>query len=66
MMFRLDRSAFKIQTHEQASNTSEYWLSKSPQERFDAAWYLICAAYNIDVKNPPRLDRNAFSMRKNG
>ena len=65
-MFRLDRSAFKIQTHEQASNTCEYWLSKSPQERFDAAWYLICAAYNIDVKNPPRLDRNAFSMRKNG
>jgi hypothetical protein len=65
-MFRLDRSAFKIQTHEQASNTTEYWLSKSPQERFDAAWYLICAAYNIDVKNPPRLDRKVFSMRKNG
>jgi len=65
-MFRLDRSAFKIQTHEQASKTSEYWLSKSPQERFDAAWFLICAAYDIDVKNPPRLDRSAFSMRKNG
>lgn len=65
-MFQLDRSAFKIQTHKQASNTRNFWLTKSPQERFDAAWYLICIAYNIDIKNPPRLDRTVFSMRKNG
>lgn len=65
-MFKLDGTAFKIQTYEQVSNTSEYWLTKSPQERLDAAWYLIFFAYNIDIKNPPRLDRTAFSMRKNG
>ena len=65
-MFRLARKAFKIQTHKESSDTRSYWLSKSPQERFEAAWYLICAAYNIDIKNPPRLDRTVFSMRKNG
>jgi hypothetical protein len=65
-MFRLDRNSFKIQTHEESSNTLSYWLSKSPEERFEAAWYLICIAYNIDLKNPPRLDRTVFSMRKNG
>jgi uncharacterized protein (UPF0262 family) len=65
-MFRLNRNAFKIQTHEESSNTRSYWLSKSPQERLEAAWYLICTAYNIDIKNPPRLDRTVFSMRKNG
>jgi len=65
-MFRLDRNSFKIQTQEESSNTLSYWLSKSPEERFEAAWYLICIAYNIDLKNPPRLDRTVFSMRKNG
>lgn len=66
IMFRLDRTAFKIQTHSESANTKKYWLSKTHEERFRAAWFLICSAYNIDVENPPRLDRSVFSMRKNG
>jgi hypothetical protein len=65
-MFKLDRTAFKIQTFEEADNNRAYWLSKTPAERWSAAWYLTCCAYNIDPKNPPRLDRNVFSQRKNG
>ncbi len=65
-MYKLDRTAFKIQSFEESNLNREYWIKKSPQERFDAAWYLICVAYNIDIKNPPRLDRTFFSMRKNG
>jgi len=64
--YRLDKSAFRIQTFEEASNNKEYWLSKSPSERWRAAWYLTCCAYGIDHENPPRLDRTVFSMRKNG
>lgn len=64
--YRLDKSAFRLQTFEEASNNKEYWLSKSPAERWHAAWYLICSAYNLDPDNPPRLDRSVFSMRKNG
>jgi|JI10StandDraft_1071094.scaffolds.fasta_scaffold15879_8 hypothetical protein len=64
--YRLDKSAFRLQTFEEASNNKEYWLSKSPSERWHAAWYLICSAYNLDPDNPPRLDRSVFSMRKNG
>jgi hypothetical protein len=64
-MFKLDRTAFKIQTFEQADDNKEYWLAKSPSERFNASWYLTCCAYNIDHKNSPRLDRNIFSARKN-
>lgn len=64
--YRLDKSAFRIQTFEEASNNKAYWLSKSPSERWQAAWYLICCAYGLDPDNPPRLDRTAFSMRKNG
>jgi hypothetical protein len=62
--YKLDRKAFKIQTFEEADKTTEYWRSKTPQERFEAAYYLICQAYNIDPENPPRLDRTVFSMRK--
>jgi hypothetical protein len=64
--YRLDKSAFRIHTFEEASNNKEYWLSKSPSERWHAAWYLICSAYDLDPENPPRLDRSVFSMRRNG
>lgn len=65
-MYRLDRNAFKVQTFQEADNTREYWLSRPAEERFRAAWFLICAAYGIDYNNPPRLDRTCFKMRKNG
>ena len=35
--YRLDRSAFSIQTYKQASNQRQYWLSCSPHERLAAA-----------------------------
>jgi hypothetical protein len=63
---RLDRNAFKIQSFGEAENTRAYWLTKTSDERLASAWYLICSAWNVDPKNPPRLDRNSFSMRKNG
>jgi hypothetical protein len=63
---RLDRNAFPIQSFREAEQTREFWLKKSPAERWAAAWYLTCCAWNIDHKNPPRLDRTVFSMRKNG
>jgi hypothetical protein len=62
--FRLDRTAFKIQSHCEASNNREYWMQKTSPERLAAAWYLVCAAYNLDYNNPPRMDRSAFVIRK--
>ncbi len=64
-MYRLDRSAFKINTSSEAENNRAYWLRKTPDERLAAAWYLIASAWNLDYNNPPRLDRSVFSMRKN-
>ncbi len=63
--YRLDRSAFSVQTFSQATHQREYWLSKTPQERISAAWYLICVAYNLDYKAENKLDRTYFRMRKN-
>lgn len=62
-MYRLDRQAFSIQSFESATHQREYWLSKSPAERLAAAWYLICAAWNLDMSKPQPLDRTCFSMR---
>ena len=49
-MFRLDKTSFKIQTFEEADNTKNYWLNKTPVERWAAAWYLTASAFNIDYK----------------
>jgi hypothetical protein len=65
-MFRLDRNAFSIHSHATAGKNRAYWLTKTPAERLAAAWYLICAAWNLDPKVQHRLDRTCFSMRKQG
>jgi hypothetical protein len=61
---RLDRTAFSMQSFEQATNRRAYWLSKTPQERLAAAWYLICCAYNLDYQAENQIDRTCFEMRK--
>jgi hypothetical protein len=62
--FRLDRTAFQIKSHKEAANQRAYWMEKTPRERLAAAWYLICAAYNLDIQNPPRMDRSAFAIKR--
>jgi len=65
-MYRLDRKSFSIHNFESAANHRAFWLSKTPAERLSAAWYLICAAWNLDVNAPNRLDRSCFSIRQRG
>ena len=65
-MMKLDRTQFKMQCFKEAENDRAYWLSKTPAERFAAAWYLICVAYNLPHKRDIPLDRTYFKMRKNG
>ncbi len=62
--YRLDRSKFKMQSFQEADNQSKYWKTKTVEERLKAAWYLISVAFKFNLKDPPRLDKTAFSMRK--
>lgn len=62
-MYKLDRTAFKIQTFEEADHTKKYWLTQSYQERLAAGWYLSCVAFNVNPETI-RMDRTVFSMRK--
>ena len=61
---KLDRTAFKMQTAEEASKTTEYWRQQSDADRLRAAYHLSLRAYGYDPASEPRLDRTKFSMRK--
>jgi len=60
----LDKTAFKAQTFGEADDHRAYWLQKSVKERLQAAWYLIAGAWGFDPGDTPRMDKNAFGMRK--
>ncbi len=62
--FRLDRTAFRAHTFEEADNQLKFWLSKTPTERIQAAYYMICKSYGFNLENPPHLDRTKFVARK--
>ena len=59
-MYKLDRTAFKKQSHEQASDNYEYWLAKTLTERLAASAYLNSIAYNYPLNEPPRMDKTCF------
>ncbi len=66
MDYKLDRNQFKVNTFAEASNSYEYWKNQSINERLKAATYLTLKAWGFNPDNPPALDRQVFSMRKNG
>lgn len=61
--FKLDRTAFKAQTLQEASNHSSYYKQSTWKERMKVANYLNSVAYNFDIDNPPRMDKNKFSAK---
>jgi hypothetical protein len=62
--YRLDRTAFKAQTAEEAvKSQAEYYRSLTWQERLRVANYLNSVAYNYPENDPPKMDKTAFSMR---
>ncbi|MFC2126692.1 hypothetical protein ACFLU5_18045 [Bacteroidota bacterium] len=62
--YRLDKTAFKRQSLLEADNNLDYWRSKSPEERLQAAWYLTCSAYGIPFDNTRRMDKTYFTKRR--
>ncbi len=61
--FRLDRTAFKAQTVNEASDHGSYYRRLSWTERLAATNYLNSVAFNFDINDPPRLDRSKFSAK---
>jgi len=62
--YRLDRTAFKAQTAEEATKSqAEYYRGLTWQERLRIANYLNSIAYNYPENDPPRMDKTVFKMR---
>ena len=62
---KLDRTAFKMGSHQQSSDNRDFWAKQPMDERLKAAVYLNSIAYNFDINQPPKMDRTFFLMRKN-
>lgn len=61
--YRLDRTAFKAQTAEDAAKHVSYYARLSWQERLTISAYLISVAYDYPLSNPPKLDRTKFQAK---
>ncbi|MGO4291197.1 hypothetical protein [Chitinophaga sp. RAB17] len=62
--FKLDRTAFKIRTFEEADAANVFGKDVPYTERLRQAYYLISQAYGFSMSDQPKLDRKYFSSRK--
>jgi hypothetical protein len=62
--YRMDKTAFKMQTFEEADNAMRDYSNHSVKKRLRIYWHLTSIAYKFDLDNPPRMDKTVFSMRK--
>jgi hypothetical protein len=63
-MYRLDKTAFKRQTAQEADHTTSYWKDKSAKQKLNAASYLILAAYGMLESGYPPMDKTMFHKKK--
>jgi len=60
----MDKTAFKAQTAAEASAShGVYYRSLTWKDRLRIAGYLNSIAYNFPAGLPPKMDKNAFSVR---
>ena len=62
--YRMDKTAFKLQTVEEADDAMRNYRNHSIKERLELAYYLTSIAYQFDMEHPPRMDKTIFSMKK--
>ena len=63
-MFKLDRTAFRKQSFEEAANYTTAYKKLTVNERLRIAYYLNSIAYNFDINYPPKMDKTVFEIRK--
>lgn len=62
--YRMDKTAFKIQSFEDADYAMQDFSSFTFKERLEIALYLTSVAYCFDMKYPPRMEKNVFRIKK--
>ncbi len=62
--FKLDKTAFKMQTFEEAERSKVFDKNVSLTDRLKMAFHLTCTIYGINDTNSLKIDRTVFSARK--
>lgn len=62
--YRLDRTVFFASKAEESNSDYIYWEKRTAKDRLLAGCYLIAAAYDFDVINPPKMDKSHFEAFK--
>jgi hypothetical protein len=62
-VFRLNRTAFRINSFAEADNNAAYWLTKPVEERLRAANFLTRQAYHLAPTATLQLDRTQSAIR---
>jgi len=62
--YKLDKTAFRINTLEEADASNVFNKNVSYAERLRQAYYLISKAYGFSMNNQPKMDKGYFSSRK--
>jgi len=61
--YKLDRTAFKGQTMEEAADHTAYYRKLHWIERLRAAAYLNSIAFNYPLNSPPLMDKTKFEAK---
>ena len=62
---KLDRTYFKMGSHQESGDNRKFWASQTMEARLKAAFYLNSVTYNFDINFPPKMDKTIFKARKN-
>lgn len=58
--YKLDRTAFKAQTVEEAADHVKYYRQLTWRERLGITAYLNSIAFNYPINHPPKMDKTKF------
>jgi hypothetical protein len=61
--YKLDRTAFRAQTLEEAADHGAYYRQLNWIERLRVNAYLNSIAFNYPLDDPPRMDKTSFSVK---
>lgn len=60
----MDKTAFKIQSFEEADDAMQDYSRFSLQERMRIYWHLTSIAYKFNLDSPPRMDKTFFCIKR--
>lgn len=62
--FKMDRTISSKSSHKELEKNKQFSSETPYGQRLAESWYLTCMAYGIDYKNPPKMDKTFYTIKK--